>query len=76
MTEPTEFCPRGERCESCGSNEPDLAVKVYDVLGETMCLTVYQGCRGSLHSIMLSTAEKLVEQHPAGPGAPRIKPLR
>ena len=65
MTEPTEFCPRGARCESCGSAGPALSVKVYDVLSEKMCLTVCSGCRGSDRppSVMLSTAQRLVEQH-------------
>ena len=76
MTEPTANCPIGWRCESCGATGPDLKVTVYDVLGETMCLTVCQTCRGRLPSIMLSTAQKLVEQHRrhlAGPDRPTYR---
>jgi ribosome-binding protein aMBF1 (putative translation factor) len=75
MTEPTKFCPRGARCESCGTAGPGLSVKVYDVLSEKMCLTVCSGCRDSDRppSVMLSTAQRLVEQHRqhvAGPDRP------
>jgi hypothetical protein len=67
MTEPraTVQCDLGFRCESCGVAGPGLSVKVYDVLSETMCLTVCERCRSSDRppSVMLSTAQRLVEQH-------------
>ena len=80
MTDPraTERCNLGFRCESCGMAGPGLSVKVYDVLSETMCLTVCQGCRESNRppSLMLSTAQRLVEQHRqhlAGPDRPTYR---
>jgi hypothetical protein len=74
----TEWCPCSARCESCGVAGPGLSVKVYDVLSETMCLTVCAGCRdsGRLPQIMLTTAQKLVEQHRqhlAGPDRPSYR---
>jgi hypothetical protein len=61
----TDRCPRGHRCESCGQACPGLQVVVIDVLGAVMCLTLCPGCRtsGRAPQIMLSTAQKLVEQH-------------
>ena len=61
----TSRCHRGFRCESCGLTDPALAVKAVDVLGATFCLTLCPGCAesGRAPSIMLSTAEKLVNQH-------------
>jgi hypothetical protein len=71
-------CPCGFRCESCGSAGPGLAVKVYNVLSESMCLTVCEGCResGRMPNIMMTTAQKLVEQHRqhlAGPDRPTCR---
>ena len=61
----TERCPLGFRCESCGLACPGLTVVTVNVLGATLCLTLCLGCRqsGRAPAIMLSTAEKLVEQH-------------
>jgi hypothetical protein len=61
----TSACPRGHRCESCGSATDDLEVVALKVLSEVICLTMCKLCRGSGHlpSIMLSTAEKLAAQH-------------
>jgi hypothetical protein len=74
----TDRCPLGFRCESCGLTGPGLEVRTVDVLGATFCLTLCPGCRdnGRPPSIMLSTAQKLVEQHRqhlAGPPSPRTK---
>jgi hypothetical protein len=61
----TERCPLGFRCESCGQACPGLKVVVVDVLGASMCLTLCSGCASSTRApqIMLSTAQRLVEQH-------------
>ena len=61
----TERCPLGFRCESCGRACPGLEVAAVDILGATFCLTLCPGCRqsGRAPAIMLSTAEKLVDQH-------------
>jgi hypothetical protein len=61
----TERCPLGFRCESCGLAGSGLRVTTVDVLGATLCLTLCLGCResGRAPAIMLSTAEKLVDQH-------------
>ena len=63
--EMTDRCPLGFRCESCGQACPGLEVVIVGVLGATMCLTLCPGCRqsGRAPQIMLTTAEKLVEQH-------------
>jgi hypothetical protein len=63
--ETTRFCPLGTRCESCGGDGPGLAVRVVLVLAEVMCLTLCSGCAacGRPPAIMLSTAEKFVDQH-------------
>jgi hypothetical protein len=57
-------CPTGVRCESCAALDPDLAVQVMPVLGETLCLTMCRPCRdsGLLPTILVSTAVKLVRQ--------------
>jgi hypothetical protein len=75
----TDRCPRGGRCESCGNNGGGLQIKVIEVLGASMCLTLCPGCAasGRAPSIMLSTAQKLVEQHRqhlAGPDRPTYRP--
>jgi hypothetical protein len=63
--ETTRYCPLGARCESCGGDGPGLAVVAVPVLSEVMCLTLCSGCAASGRppAIMLSTAEKFVEQH-------------
>jgi len=65
MTDLTDRCPLGHRCESCGAAAPGLAVVVVTVLGAAFCLTLCGGCAGSDRppQIMLSTAQRLVEQH-------------
>jgi hypothetical protein len=61
----TDRCPLGFRCESCGQACAGLEVATVNILGATLCLTLCPGCRqsGRAPAIMLSTAEKLVEQH-------------
>ena len=61
----TDNCPLGFRCESCGVATDDLRVVTYPVLNAIMCVTLCASCResGRPPSIMLTTAEKLVEQH-------------
>jgi hypothetical protein len=61
----TERCGLGVRCESCGNANGDLRIKIYNILGASMCLTVCESCAmsGRAPQIMLSTAEKLVAQH-------------
>jgi hypothetical protein len=63
--ETTRYCPLGARCELCGGDGPGLAVVVLAVLAERMCLTLCSGCTASGRppAVMLSTAEKFVEQH-------------
>jgi hypothetical protein len=65
MTTPTDRCPLGHRCESCGAAAPGLAVVVVTVLGAGFCLTLCAGCArsGRPPQIMLSTAQRLAEQH-------------
>ena len=65
MTDPTDRCPRGHRCESCGSAAPGLSVVVVTVLGAAFCLPLCGACASSGRppQIMLSTAERLVEQY-------------
>lgn len=63
----TSRCPRGHRCESCGTVGRGLAVVTRQVLAETLCLTLCPGCAASGRppAIMLSTAERLAAQHRA-----------
>lgn len=67
MTDPkiTDRCPKGFRCESCATANGDLEVVAVAVLGAMMCLTLCPKCRQSSTppQILLSTAQKLVEQH-------------
>ncbi|MBL8927074.1 MAG: hypothetical protein JNM77_12665 [Pseudonocardia sp.] len=65
--ETTDRCPLGHRCESCGCAGPGLSVRVVEVLGEVLCLTLCPRCAASGRppQIMLSTAERLVAQHAA-----------
>jgi hypothetical protein len=67
MSDPhvTDRCPVGFRCESCGTAGSRLAVAAIDILGATLCLTLCSACRtsGRPPQILLTTAEKLVEQH-------------
>jgi hypothetical protein len=61
----TRFCPLGHRCESCGADRGGRAVVVVAVLRSAFCLTLCPACAssGRAPQIMLSTAEKLAEQH-------------
>ncbi len=61
----TTTCPLGHRCEACGAESPRLAVVTRAVFGATLCLTMCSRCAapGTLPPIMLSTAERLVQQH-------------
>lgn len=61
----TRYCPLGQRCESCGADGPDLKVLVFVVLRSAFCLTLCGRCTesGRPPQIMLSTAERLAEQH-------------
>ena len=61
----TSQCPRGHRCESCGNATEDLEVVTHGVLNAIMCVTLCGSCResGRPPSIMLTTAEKLAQQH-------------
>ena len=63
----TDYCPLGHRCENCGATSPSLRVATRTVLGATLCLTLCEHCatNGRLPSVMLATAERLVEQHRA-----------
>jgi hypothetical protein len=63
----TDYCPLGHRCENCGATSPSLRVATRAVLGATLCLTLCENCamNGRLPSVMLATAERLVEQHRA-----------
>jgi hypothetical protein len=65
MTTPSERCPLGHRCESCGCAGAGLSVVVVTVLGAAFCLTLCGNCASSGRppQIMLSTAQRLVEQH-------------
>jgi hypothetical protein len=65
MTDPADRCPHGHRCESCGCAGPSLSVVVVTVLGAALCLTLCGTCASSGRppQIMLSTAQRLVEQH-------------
>ena len=61
----TSNCPIGFRCENCGSATDDLIVVTQGVLNAIMCVTLCGVCResGQPPSIMLTTAEKLAQQH-------------
>jgi hypothetical protein len=63
--QPTNLCPLGHRCESCGIATTGLSVVIAAVLGVSFCLTLCPGCArsGRLPQIMLSTAQRLTEQH-------------
>jgi hypothetical protein len=76
LDRPTDHCPRGHRCESCGAACTGLGVFEVTALGAVFCLTLCTGCASSGRppQIMLSTAQRLVEQHArhlAGYGSPR-----
>jgi hypothetical protein len=62
----TSGCPRGHRCESCGTEHGDLAVETmtHPRLG-TLCLTMCRRCAafGQDVPVSLGTATRLVEQH-------------
>ena len=61
----TPLCPLGRRCESCGADARDVRIVVLPVLNAAMCLTMCGSCAtsGRPPSVMLSTAEKLADQH-------------
>jgi hypothetical protein len=74
--QPTDQCPCGHRCESCGAACQGLGVFEVTALGAAFCLTLCPGCASSGRppQIMLSTAQRLVEQHArhlVGCGVPR-----
>jgi hypothetical protein len=61
----TRYCPLGHRCESCGADGSGLKVSVFAVLRSAFCLMLCSTCAesGRPPQIMLSTAERLAEQH-------------
>lgn len=66
-TDVNDRCPRGGRCESCGSGSGVTVVAV-PLLGEVGCLTLCGVCRasvagGQLPAITLATAAKIVAEH-------------
>ena len=83
-TRPTTYCPRGARCESCGTAGPTLRVVVLAVLSAHLCLTLCARCAksGRMPSVHLSTVEEFVEQHrqhvqrASGPSERRVRRLR
>lgn len=62
----TARCPRGRRCESCGSEGGRLTVQTVSIarLG-VMCLTLCGRCAGSgvVPPVAVATAVRLVGQH-------------
>jgi len=62
----TSRCPRGVRCESCGTESDHLAVETATSgrLG-VLCLTLCRTCAAydELIPVSVSTAERLVAQH-------------
>ena len=62
----TTGCPLGVRCESCGAESPDLAVRAVTLAGlGTACLTLCRRCAAAdtPPPITVATAARLVEQH-------------
>jgi hypothetical protein len=61
----TSHCPRGHRCESCGTEHGDLAVHTVTVTGGVLCLTLCPVCAAftTPPPISVGTAARLVEQH-------------
>lgn len=64
----TDNCLLGHRCESCGTESPDLAVHTVNLgpLG-VACLTLDPACAASSVAppVSVSTAARLVAQHAA-----------
>ena len=58
-------CPLGTRCESCGIERDDLAIKVLATSAGELCLTLCPRCASSgvEPPITVGTATRLVDQH-------------
>lgn len=65
----TDRCPRGVRCEACGTEHGLLAPWAVRVEAGVLCLTLCPRCAGSITRdgtappITEATAQRLVEQH-------------
>ena len=62
----TANCPRGRRCESCGSESGDVEVEIVEVahLG-VACLSLCRRCAQSSSppNISISTAARIIADH-------------
>jgi hypothetical protein len=58
-------CPRGHRCESCGTEHGDLAVTTAHTPLGVMCVTLCPDClaSGIAPPVAIGTAVRLVGQH-------------
>lgn len=71
----TTSCPRGGRCESCGTEHGDLHVVLVEVAAGVACLTVCGPCglglaAGCRLPVTPATASVLVAQHRAHVSGP------
>ena len=58
-------CPRGHRCESCGTEHDDLEVRTADTPLGVLCVTLCPRCAAasSPPPVAIGTAVRLVAQH-------------
>lgn len=69
----TSTCPRGHRCEACGTELLALTVEAVPSPLGIMCLTLCEVCAASTVDppVSVATAERLVAQHAMHLAAPR-----
>jgi hypothetical protein len=61
----TDNCPKGHRCESCGTEHAELTVRTARTPLGVMCLTLCPRCARSdcVPPVSVGTAARLVGQH-------------
>lgn len=62
---PSVCCPVGHRCESCGTEDATVAVKVSQTVAGQFCWSGCLRCRSAqvAPAVSLSTAGRLVQAH-------------
>lgn len=61
----TSNCPVGHRCESCGAEDPRVAVKAVQTAVGVLCLTMCRVCRNATMEppVVVGTAVRLTLAH-------------
>lgn len=77
----TARCPRGYRCEACGTAVLPVAVVSVPTPAGPLCLTLCSACSSTRPETVLgclgaSTIERFVDQHAMHVASPLLRPSR